>query len=331
MSRASRKHESTKGRTQRLSASSALLALLLLHGPLSAAEPPITALVFDPATGQIVAGSQQGLKAIDAATLDLVAEWPVTMKAIHDVAFRPDGKVVAVVGGDPAELGRVELRSWPSGEVIASADCGDDVVYSVAWDDEGQQLATGDASNQVRLWRTDPLEAKRDLVGHSQPVRAVTFLEQGKTVVSAGLDQSLRVWDGATGNLRRRLDHSTGAIHDLAVRPDQPAGPPWVVSVGADRTVRFWQPTIGRMIRFARLDAVPLSVCWMTGDGPSRVAVGCDDGSVRVVNAETLEETRLAPAIDGWCFEVVAVEEGHVVAGGTGGRVWQPTSAPVVP
>jgi WD40 repeat protein len=261
---------------------------------------------------------------VDAKSNDWIAEWPATMKAIHDVVLRPDGKVVAVVGGDPAELGRIELRAWPSGEVIESADCGEDVVYSVAWDERGDQLVTGDASNQVHLWQADPLEIAKVLPGHSRPVFAVAFLPQGELVISAGQDQSLRVWDRATGTVRRRLDHSTGAINDLAVRPDTPGGPPWVATVGEDRAVRFLQPTIGRMIRFARLDAVPLSVCWMTGEGPPRVAVGCDDGSVRVVNAETLQETKLAPSIDGWCYEVVAARGGKLVAAGTGEEVWEP-------
>lgn len=229
-------------------------------------------------------------------------------------------------GGDPAEQGCLELRAWPSGEVIASADGGEDVVYSVAWDDEGKQLVTGDASNRVRVWRADPLEVARELTGHSRPVFAAAFLQQGELVVSAGQDQSLRVWEVVTGQVRRRLDQSTGALTDLALRPDSPGGPPWVATVGEDRAVRFWQPTIGRMIRFARLDSVPLSVCWIQGEGPPRVAVGCDDGSVRVVNAETLEEAKLTPAIDGWCYEVVALGEGEIIAAGSKGRIWKPAA-----
>ncbi len=326
MIRGSRKHESTKGRSRHLSLSIALLALLHLAGALSAAEPPITALAYDAATDRLLVGSQRGLVVVDARSNDWVDEWPATIKAIHDVAFRPDGKVVAIVGGDPAEFGRIELRAWPAGNILAAADRGDDVIYSVAWDERGEQLVTGDASHQVSVWRADPLEVTRELVGHSRHILAVAFLQQGDLVLSAGQDQSLRVWDRATGTMRRRLDHSTGAINDLAVRPDNPGGPPWVATVGEDRAVRFWQPTIGRMIRFARLDAVPLSVCWIEGDGPPRVAVGCDDGSVRVVHAETLEETKLAPGIDGWCYEVVALGEGKLMAAGTKGSLWQPGS-----
>lgn len=324
MMRGSRKRESAKGIDQPLPAVSALLALLFLYSPLSAAEPPITALAVEPTAGQLLAGSQRGLVVFDAATLDVVAEWPATMKAIHDIAFRGDGKVVAIVGGDPAEVGRIELRAWPSGDVIASADCGEDVVYSVAWDDAGERLVTGDGMNQVRVWRAEPLEITHELVGHSRPVFAAAFLDRGKLVVSTGQDQSLRVWEVATGKVRRRLDQSTGAIHDLALRPDNPGGPQWVATVGEDRAVRFWQPTIGRMIRFARLDAVPLSVCWMTGEGPPRVAVGCDDGTVRVIDAETLAETKLNPTIDGWCYEVVDRGNNRVVAAGSGGRIWRP-------
>ena len=58
-----------------------------------------------------------------------------------------------------------------------------------------------------------------------------------------------------------------------------------VASISDDRTVRFWQPTIGRIMRFARLESVPLCLTW-SRDG-RRLVTGCADGAVRVIDPQT--------------------------------------------
>ena len=48
--------------------------------------------------------------------------------------------------------------------------------------------------------------------------------EHDITLVSAGRDQSMRLWDLASGKALRTFDNHTGAIVGLAVRPGLPAG-----------------------------------------------------------------------------------------------------------
>ena len=63
-----------------------------------------------------------------------------------------------------------------------------------------------------------------------------------------------------------------------------------MIATGADdRTVRLWQPEIGRLMRFKRLASKVTALAW-TPDG-SCVLAGCQDGSVNVIDAETLVHT----------------------------------------
>ena len=73
----------------------------------------------------------------------------------------------------------------------------------------------------------------------------------------------------------RILDNHTGTIRDLATRPGDHAVP-YLASASADKTVRIWQPSIGRLVRFVRLPAEPLAIAW-TSDG-KRLAASCIDG-----------------------------------------------------
>ena len=93
-----------------------------------------------------------------------------------------------------------------------------------------------------------------------------------------------------------------------------------VASAAGDRSVRFWQPTIGRMVRYARLVAEPLDIAWLN-DG-SRVVVVCDDGRLRVIDSETVEVTLDIPAVAGWAYSLaVHPTDGSVVVGGVNGQV----------
>ena len=85
----------------------------------------------------------------------------------------------------------------------------------------------------------------------------------GKTLVSAGVDQSVRVWDLESAKLIRSLNQHTKPVHALALRPTE-VGLPMVASAAGDRTIRLWQPTIGRMVRYVRLDAEPLNIAWQS-------------------------------------------------------------------
>src|SRR5690606_37488716 len=127
--------------------------------------------------------------------------------------------------------------------------------------------------------------AERILHGHSRGITALAYVPQGQFLVSGGIDQSLRVWELETGKLRHSLTIHTQPIEGLASCPSA-TGLPMVASCSDDRTVRFWQPTIGRLVRFIRLPAKPLCICWLNNG--ARIAAGCDDGSVYIIDPQTV-------------------------------------------
>lgn len=104
------------------------------------------------------------------------------------------------------------------------------------------------------------------------------------------------------------------------MRPGE--GLPMVASISEDRTVRLWQPTIGRMVRFARLESAPLAVTWIP-DG-SRLVVACEDGKVRIIDPDTVTVERVIPAISGWAYTLAVHPDGtRAIVGGRGGQMKQ--------
>lgn len=294
--------------------------VLIWASRLEGAEPPVTALAFAPGGQSLVVGSSKGIEVRSWPDLAPQRRLPTQLRQVHDLAFSPDGKVLAAVGGKPAESGEIERFSWPEGQLVAHDAPHDDLIHAVAWRDDGLAFATASADGLVLIHASaggDPTP----LEGHSRGVLAVAFVE--KAVVTAGLDQSVRVWEPDTGGLIRALNNHTGPVVGLAVRPGQAKGaPPMVASIGLDRTARLWQPTIGRLVRLARLESPPLAVAW--GARGDMLAVSCADGKVRLIDPETVKTTRVLPAMTGWAHSLAIApgENGNALAvGGEDGRV----------
>jgi WD40 repeat protein len=301
---------------------SSLLSIVITVGiaRTSTAAPPITALAFATGGEAVVVGSQAGLRVVSWPGLEPMRTLPTELAHIHDLAFAPRGDVLAAVGGAPAESGTIERFQWPDGRLLGRDATHDDLIHAVAWrpDSEAWATASLDRTVQVHSAAASPI---RVIEGHSRGVLALGYLPDGRSLVSGGIDQSLRVWDAGSGRLVRRLDNHTGAILGLALRPGlPPEGPPQVVTIGADRTVRFWQPTLGRMVRLCRLPSTPLAVAWT--EGGRSVATAGADGRVRIIDPDTVRIVHDLPALEGRAHSLAAAPDGmSLLVGGEGGQL----------
>lgn len=285
------------------------------------AAPPITAAAFTPGGKQVLLGSQDGVEIRSWPELKSVERIRTKLSHVHDLVFSPDGKTLLVVGGSPAESGVVEAIEWPTRKQRHRIELGQDLAYKVAWSPDGTSWTAACADGICRVVSTDTGREEVQYKGHSRAVLAVVYLPDGKTIVSAGVDQTLQVWDAKTGKLIRTLDNHTATVNDLAARPGEKADtPPTAASVSDDRTVRLWNPTTGRLLRLVRLDFKPSAVAW-SPDG-SRLLVGSVDGTIRRLDPDTLEQSSDKPTLGGRLHTLIPHADGKtVLVAGEGGKV----------
>ena len=282
------------------------------------AAPPVTALAIAPDGKSVVVGSQAGVEVRSYPALEPLRTLSTELPNIHDLAFSPNGKALAVAGGIPGKRGIVEFVSWPEGKHLRSATLHRDSVHKVAWRSDSAAVLTAGGGASISLVEVASAKILQTFEGHSKGVLTVAFLPGEEQLVSAGLDESVRLWTAKTGEPLRSFANHTRPVTDLAVRPGD-AKVPTVVSVSEDRTVRLWQPTIGRLVRFARLDTVPLAVVW-SRDG-SRIFTACKDGRVRVIDPDTMDVTETLAGIDGVAYCLAVAPDGRVLIGGQNGQV----------
>jgi WD40 repeat protein len=79
--------------------------------------------------------------------------------------------------------------------------------------------------------------------GHGNAVNEICFSKDGRQVVSAGSDQTIRVWDGAAGALQRTI--SVGSVvYAVALSPDGRR----ILSGSFDGRVCLWDLATGRQL-----------------------------------------------------------------------------------
>jgi len=206
-------------------------------------------------------------------------------------AFSPDGRLLAT--GDYHR----KLRFWDvaTGEEVGEPIALDDIVLAVAFSPDGRTLATGTANEwakapHAQLWDV----ATRRPLGKPMPCRnhvvRVMFSPDGKRVLTGALDNTVRLWDAATGQPRSEpLAHS----HFAAVT-FSPDGGTFLTGSG-DGSARLWDTATGNAVPGgAMAHPYPVVDVAFAPDG-KRAAIGCADGTTRLWDLATFKP--LGPAL----------------------------------
>jgi WD40 repeat protein len=133
---------------------------------------------------------------------------------------------------------------------------------SFTWINDGQQFVSGGGNGCLTLYDSQTGEKIRDLVGHTGDVWAVAPSPDGKRLVSGSDDQTIRLWDLATGaNLLTVFVANDGewvawtpqGYYTSSLHGDRYFG--WHVNQGADRAAMYY-PAAQFQQQFYRPDVV---------------------------------------------------------------------------
>ena len=134
------------------------------------------------------------------------------------------------------------LRAWNLQtklcEKIFQLEEGNLVLSLVA----GRFLYISCSDSSVRVLEPVNFNKVQMIIGHSGGVNRTVRI--GESVVSAGSDGYLRVWDEFTGSLKMNVEAHLGGVNDLDVVEGNV-----VVSCGLDKKVKIWDLGTGLCIR----------------------------------------------------------------------------------
>jgi WD40 repeat protein len=278
--------------------------------------------------------------------------------ACYDAAFSPDGKLIASAcaeGGarlwDPA-TGKTEDDFVPTRSAVTAAISQD-----------GTRLVTGDQQGTVQIWSVPGLQrgpsievsravesvavspdrqqvavatehgaviwratgSRLTLKGHLGPVLSVAFSPDGKLVVTAGSDQTARIWDAATGLQVGQPLQSFTSVNSASFSPDGKV----VLTTSEDGTARVWDARTRRELYVLGTTVTGPATAAAFSPDDSLVAVAKFDKTATIWNVEDSDEPKVLTLLRGHTGPLTSIvfsADGKFVAtAGEDGtaRVWE--------
>lgn len=203
---------------------------------------------------------------------------PPPVKAL---AYRPDGKMIAVAQGS-----EVVLVDPMKGTITSRIAGGAGSITALAWSRDGTWLAAASGapskSGDVRLYRvaasTKPEAA---ISAHADLIHDLAFRADGKLLATCSYDRLVKLWNVATGKLERELKDHSDSVYAVAFSPDGKL----LASAAADRAVKIWEVASGkRLYTLGDPTDWVYAVAWHP-DGKHVAAAGVDK-SIRVWQAD---------------------------------------------
>ncbi len=159
-------------------------------------------------------------------------------------------------------------------------------------------------------------------IGHAGGVTSVSFSPDGKTVVSGSFDGTIKLWDAATGSLRRTISAQPGMVSSIAVSPDGKTLAGAVSQFGSPDNratntgeVKLWNLRTGALLRTLTHPNMVEAVAFSPDS--KVVASSCFDKSVRLWEAQTGKLLRSLPDFQDNTVCLAFSPDGKLLAAGT--------------
>jgi WD40 repeat protein len=216
-------------------------------------------------------------------------------------AFSPDGKSVVTVGGDEArlwDLQGTELANFGPHRPVIYADFSPDdaFVISSGWDQTARIWNAEDGRPVMTL----SAQTAGELGGHTGAINSAVYAPDGKQVLTASEDGTVRLWDVVTMKVLRVYRGHTGGVTRALYLADGQR----FVTASRDGTAALWSIDNAEkpLQRFTGHTAAVLDIA--TSADAKYLLTGGADNTARVWNLATGEALL---TLEGHTSEVTAV------------------------
>jgi len=152
----------------------------------------------------------------------------------------------------------------------------------------------------LAVWASSAVaQSPMALEGHTDPVYDAIFTPDGKWVITASFDKTLRLWDSQSRQSVRTMSGHTGLVLSIAVHPDGTR----IASGAMDNTIKIWDVPLNSPIASHGGHQGPVRAVELTNDGMWIISGGND----KTVQVRAAADGKTARKLEGHLAPVVGL------------------------
>jgi parallel beta-helix repeat protein len=248
-----------------------------------------------PPTGSLTINDGTDSTTSTTVTLRITANDPLS--GVAEMRFSNDGRTWSDWESFQS------TRSWDLTRFGGSSLLGPKTVYAQLRDRAGNVSQTFSAT--IRLTVTT-------LTGHTDPVRSVAFSPDGRLLASGSYDNTIKLWEVASGREVRTLTGHTGDVTSVAFSPDGRL----LASGSVDDTIKLWDVATGREVRTLSGHTSDVNSVAFSPDG-RLLASGSDDKTIKLWDVATGSLVRTLSGHTSDVNSVAFSPDGRLLASGS--------------